>query len=129
MSGQLLLPDHLDHWQHRAVRETGGNQTMLGCFVLAILGWQSGRKPPRFGKIARVDKDGQLWSNLQTADGQVLMNHHLGPVKQVIDEFRGLADHMKLADEERVQMFSELRKWIAIDERANDHNGERVPLK
>ena len=37
----LILPAHLaDRWQQRAVRETGGNQTQLGLYVLAILGWQ-----------------------------------------------------------------------------------------
>lgn len=126
MNSGLVVPEHLDRWQHRAVRETGGNQTLLGCFVLAILGWQHGRKPPRFGKIARIDEAGVAWSNMQNASGQVFTNHCLGPLQDINDNFRGLADHLKLNDTERREMFAELRKWFAIDERANDLKGERI---
>lgn len=105
-------------WQHRAVERTGGNQTLLGCFVLAILGFQHGRKPPRFGRIARIDKDGNVYSNLQTKDGIIIRNQTLGPVQNIVDSFRTLADELDLTDAERQEMFGELRKWFAIDERA-----------
>lgn len=111
-------------WQYRAVKLTGGNQAMLGCFVLAILGWQHGRKPPRFGKVATITKEGLIKTNLQTKDGLILRNHILGPVQIVIDNFRGLADELKLDDNERKQMFDELRKWFFKDERV-----ESAPLK
>lgn len=114
----LILPAPRESWQRRAVEKTGGNQELLGCFVLAVLGWQHGRKPPRFGKVARVDKDGILHSNMQNKDGKVFLNHPLGPIKTVIDNFRGLADELKLNDNEREQMFSELRKWVFKDDRA-----------
>lgn len=118
-------PLDYDRWQHRAVRLTGGNQTLLGCFVLAVLGWQSGRKPPRFGKIARIARDGMVFSNMQDADGRMYRSHCLGPVQTVTDNFRSLADELKLQDWERREMFEELRKWFAIDERANQTAHER----
>ena len=121
----LILPPDYDRWQHRAVRETGGNTTLMGCFVLAILGWQHGRHPPRFGKIARISADGMIFSNMQDSSGRMYRSHCLGPVKTVIDNFRGLADHLKLNDKERSEMFEELRKWFAIDERANQSKEER----
>lgn len=122
--GNIITP-FSEHWKHRAVRETGGNSTMMGCFVLAILGWQHGRKPPRFGSRAVINKDGVVISNMQDKDGVKHLNHALGPVQDIIDSFRGLADHLKLDDAERVEMFSELKKWFAHDERANQSNEER----
>lgn len=116
----LILPASavLDRWQHRAVRETGGNTTLMGCYVLAVLGWQHGRKPPRFGKTARIDKDGVVWSNMQTKEHNIYPDHCLGPLRDIVDSFRGLADHLKLNDDERVAMFDELKKWFVKDERA-----------
>ena len=107
-----------ENWQYRAVERTGGNQTLMGCFMLAILGWQHGRKPPRFGKIAKILADGTVVSNMQNADGKVFPNHVLGPIQTIVDNFRGLADNLKLNDADRIEMFSELRKWFAIDLRA-----------
>lgn len=115
--GGLILPAE-EHWQHRAVKETGGNTTLMGCYVLAILGWQHGRKPPRFGSTARIDKNGQVWSHMQSKDYAMHPDHCLGPLQDIIDSFRGLADHLKLTDEERIAMFTELKKWFAKDERA-----------
>jgi hypothetical protein len=107
------------------VRETGGNQTLMGCFVLAICGWQHGRHPPRFGSNAIIDENGMLFSNMQNAEGAMFANHCLGDVKTVVDSFKGLADHLKLDDKERIEMFDELRKWIKLDKRANQTNEER----
>lgn len=110
------------YWQHRAVALTGGNSTLMGCFVLAILGWQHGRHPPRFGRVARIDKEGIAYSNMQDKNGGMHRDFPLGNVQTVIDNFKGLADELKLNDEERKQMFGELRKWFFIDERARSDN-------
>lgn len=115
----ILMEAPKDSWQRRAVEKTGGNQTLMGCFVLAILGWQHGRHPPRFGRVATITKEGWVKTNMQAKDGTIHPNHNLGPVKVVIDNFRGLADELKLNDDEREQMFSELRKWFYRDERAH----------
>lgn len=124
VDGKLVLPDR-EHWQHRAVRETGGNTTLMGCFLLAILGWQHGRHPPRFGSKAVINKEGILFSNMQDKNGVMHRNHCLGPMQAVTDSFRGLADHLRFTDQERKEMFDELRKWIAHDERANQTIQER----
>lgn len=109
-------------WQRRAVVRTGGNTTLMGCFVLAILGWQSGRKPPRFGRVGRIDKQGMAFSNMQSSDGMIYPNFLLGPIKTIVDNFKGLAEDLKLNDDEVKEMFSELRKWFLVDERAKSEN-------
>lgn len=113
-----------DSWQRRAVEKTGGNQTLMGCFVLAILGWQHGRKPPRFGRVARITKDGLVVTHMQDKEWNIHRNHVLGPVETVVDNFRGLADELKLNDIDRLHMFEELRKWFLKDDRV-----ESAPLK
>ena len=111
-------------WQARAVEATGGNTSRLGCLVLAILGWQHGRKPPRFGSTAVILKDGTVMSNFQNKAGNMFANQAICTVQEMVDSFRGLADHLKLNDIDRLAMFEELRKWIREDKRA-----EPAPLK
>jgi hypothetical protein len=122
-----ILPDsaYRDSWKVRAVRETGGNKTLMGCFVLAILNLQHGVKPPRFGSRAVINAEGLVFSNMQAADGTKHPNHCLGPVQVITDNFRGLADHLELSDKDRVAMFAELKKWFVHDARANQSNEER----
>lgn len=122
--GGIVLPAK-ERWQHRAVKETGGNSTLMGCFVLAILGWQHGRKPPRFGSRAVINAEGMVFSNAQNADGKMFKNECLGRLQDLTDSFRGLADRLKLNDLEREEMFGELRKWFVHDARANQTNSER----
>ena len=124
--GNLIVPNgYGEAWQHRAVRETGGNQTKLGCYVLAVLNWQHGRHPPRFGSKARINADGYLVTNVQEADRRIHRDMVVDTVQEVTDSFRGLADRLKLSDAEREALFAELRKWIAHDDRANQTAEER----
>lgn len=123
----IILPDGYrdKHWKTRAIHATDGNKSLLGCFVLAVLGMQHGVRPPRFGSTANIDKDGLLYSHMQAADGQIFQNHCLGPVEDVRDNFRRLADHLKLSDSERVELLGELKKWIRHDARADRTVKER----
>jgi len=115
----LFITAPQESWQYRAVEKTGGNQSELGCYILATLGWQHGRKPPRFGSTAWIDKDGIVHSHVQTKEGQVYLNQAMRSIQEITDNFRGLADELKLNDDDREAMFTELRKWIAKDERAH----------
>lgn len=121
----LIVPEKYEAWQHRAVKMTGGNTTNMGCFVLAILGWQHGRKPPRFGSKAAIDAEGMVFSNCQDKDGKMYKSECLGHLSHITDSFKGLADKLKLNDLERIEMFDELRKWFVHDERANESKKER----
>lgn len=124
----IIRPD-FQTWRSRAVLATDANKTLLGCFVLAILGWQHTFKPPRFGSRAVIDKDGIVISHMQNQYGEIHRNQRIGPVQDIIDNFRGLADHLKLSDVDRDEMFGELRKWFLHDARANSTNQERGLLQ
>lgn len=125
----IVLPDYAgqDHWKIRAVRAThqkGNTELHMVCLLLAVLGWQASFKP-RYGRVARIDKDGLVFSNCVDGYGVHHNKTCLGPVQQITDSFRGLADHLKLDDKERVEMFEELKKWFVHDARADETNEQR----
>ena len=124
VNGKLWMPNE-ERWQHRAVKETGGNQSQIGCIVLAILGWQSGRKPPRFGSIAIINHQGFVITNFQKRDGTILQAHAIGTVDDIVGGLRKLCDALKFNDLDREEVFAEFRKWIAHDYRADERPEER----
>jgi len=105
-------------WQYRAVAATRGNQTMLGCILLAVIG-RNAKNPPWFEPGAEIDADGFLLANFV---GKDRVDHHqlipVATVKDLVDEFRRLADAIKLDDADRIAMFAALRAWIVKDHRA-----------
>lgn len=107
-------------WQYRAVLATRGNQTQLGCLVLAVIGKEP-KGPPKYGHTATIkDIDGAaiITADLMNNRGVSYADVVVGTVQQVAGEFNRLADTIKATDEERLDMFNELRKWISVDERA-----------
>lgn len=107
-----------DTWKYRVVEATRGNQTALGCIIIAILGKQPAN-PPRLGtKGATIRKDGFVYCTHQLKTGEIVPNGAVCSVRDLIDNLRGLADHLKLSDAERLELMSETRKWIVRDERA-----------
>ncbi len=116
-----LLPimgpkEEKETWAYKAVLALRGNQTIAGCILLSVLG-KTPKHPPRIYTTASIDYDGRVWVGMQRLNYEKGMVC-LGLVGDVRDEFRRLADHLKLNDGERQDMFDELRKWHAIDLRA-----------
>lgn len=118
-------------WQYKAIVATRGNQTMLGCIFLQLIG-KSSKHPPQIVGTASVDEEGLCWTvlrkqhGLEIAEGVVC----LGLISEIRDEFRRLADHLKLDDAERTELFVELRNWVSVDLRANHaemaHSGQTL---
>jgi hypothetical protein len=101
----------------RAVVATRGNQTLLGCILLAVLG-KAASNPPRFGSGAVIRLDGTVTAHFQGRNGAWTEGAHIANIIEVRDGFRRLADALDLGDEDRGDMFTELAKWITHDERA-----------
>lgn len=117
----LTRQQEQNSWPYKAVLATRGNQTLMGCVVLAVIGRQP-KHPPYIASAATVDQDGLVWVQMaRIKDGGQISLACIGNIIDVRDDFRRLADHLKLDDGERIDMFEELRKWVAIDMRA-DHN-------
>lgn len=104
-------------WQYKAVVACRGNQTLIGTILLTLID-RPAKNPPQVLTTATVDEHGLLWAGLRTRRGQEGVAL-LGSVQDIRDEFRRLADYLKLDDAERIELFEELRKWVAVDLRAN----------
>jgi|CXWL01.1.fsa_nt_gi hypothetical protein len=105
-------------WQYKAVEATRGNQSRLGCILLAVLG-RPAKHPPQFGSSATITSDGFVMADFVGRDGRGHMGARVCGADELRDNFRGLADHLKLDDANREAMFKAVRQWIAVDYRAN----------
>lgn len=104
-------------WQYRAIEATQGPRSMLGAILLAVLGKQR-RTVPQFRGQATITSNGFVLCDYLDKSGQIRFGAFLCDVADLTRNFRGLADHLRLTDAERVEMFDALRNWIAKDYRA-----------
>jgi predicted amidohydrolase len=107
-----------DTWADRALRETAqGRPTVLHYVLRAMLNRQL-PKPPGFGPSCVISPDGYVLTNAINADGSLTVGFDLGHIIKLRDQFRALADVLKLEDAERRDLFRELRQWVKVDYRA-----------
>lgn len=111
-------------WQLDVINATAGNQTRLGAIFLAALG----KRPPSgrqmFSRSAVITKSGKVVANYCDKNGVVHRAQVVCTVQELRDNFRGLADHLKLSDKDREELFSIVRGWIS-----HDHSGLGVDFK
>lgn len=110
-------------WAHRAMEHTRGTP-LLVMLVSMIDKWKPYHAhfiPTRPRELApAIDAKGVAWVTM-------VHNGHahrtaLGPVTEVRDVFRRLADDMKLDDADRTAMFDALRAWFQRDDRAKSED-------
>lgn len=109
-----------EKWELKALKATHnqstGEQTMLGCILRAVLGKQRGGLPA-FGETAYITEDGKVISDMKGRDGVLSRNVFICTSKDLEKEFRRLADHLKLDDDDRKDMFKRVVQWISKDHR------------
>jgi hypothetical protein len=105
------------HWLYRAVERTHGNQTLLGCLVLAVMNKNAKNPPWLAPKGMVIWPDGACVTMIIRQRGDAELPLQLGHISQVVDNWRQLADEINATDAERVQMFDELRKHVLKDMR------------
>lgn len=106
-------------WQYRAIEATKGNQSKLGTLLLAILGHPA-KNPPWFGSSATINAGGLVVASFTGKDRQLHYPFVVCEVSELTNNFAGLADHLKLNDEERIELFRRVREWVARDLRLGD---------
>jgi hypothetical protein len=105
-----------DSWQWKAIEATQAHTSQLGAILLAAL--DMGRnKLPRFGRKAIITAEGAVVAPFITRASEFHAHAFVCSVADLIRNFRGLADHLKLSDTERTEMFTTVRRWCATDYR------------
>lgn len=99
----------------RVVEKTAGNQTKLGAIFLACI--RKSRARNAFGDTAVIDMAGNVFSSFTRRDGTHYPAIVVCHVSELQDNFSGLADFLKLSDEDRIALFERVRSWIAYDAR------------
>lgn len=101
-------------WKWRVVAASLGTTT--GSIVQAMLARQPGRGPA-LGMTCDILLDGTVITTVRR-EGQWGPPEPIGTIAAVRDNMRLLADHCKLSDADREELFVELRKWVRVDYRA-----------
>lgn len=115
----LTLGDRPDDWRVKAILATKGNQSRLGCILIAVLGKSHRIKNgSRFDTSASITSDGFVMCGFRQASGHYHPGAFVGSVRDLVDNFRGLADHLKLSDKDRIELFDKVKAWITVDYRA-----------
>ncbi len=73
---------------------------------------------PLLTGTAKVMPAGQIVCDMHKTPSTVLRNVLLYDSQdELIDEFRGMADKMKLNDQDRIDMFAAVQRWVSQDRR------------
>jgi hypothetical protein len=107
-------------WQYRAVARIGANLHVGGQALIAALGppWYRHDRVPRFLKGPTIKPDGKMVAPYIGLDLVYRPEFYFSPSPTHFqNDFRQLADDLKLTDKERLEMFDKLSTWIFKDER------------
>lgn len=73
---------------------------------------------PFYCTAAKVDKSGAVVADCVTKDGQIVKDAVVFQSEgEMQDNFRRLADHLKLNDSDRVELFKCVQRWVVADRR------------
>jgi hypothetical protein len=112
MSADVLDPER--SWPERVFLASAAADPM-GPIVRAVLG-ANPKNGAALGIEATIRKDGIVVAPLRDHSGVKLTDEHpLGDIMEMRDEFRRLADHCKLSDEDRLALFDMFKKWCGKD--------------
>ena len=118
--------DRENTWQVRVL--LASFPTSFGPVVRAVLG-RNTKTGVALALKATIGVDAVVRADmrkpLQRGGYGIIRMQPIGHVRAVRDEFRRLADHCKLSDNERRAMFDDVKKWAGRDERAI--NGVDIP--
>jgi len=85
-------------------------------------------KPPFLCTAGRVDKTGAIVADLVEKYGKITKNYQLYRNEiELRDDFRRLADQLKLNDADRVELFGAVKRWVVADRRLDPAMDPRDP--
>ena len=133
--------DLSETWQARTLREARGKQFAVLLSVLAhnfdeampvllriVFPGFTSIRAPFLTTAARVGKSGQITADMVTINGQILKQAVLYSNEvELRDDFRRLADDLKLSDRDRCELFTAVKNWVVADTRLDPTMDPRDP--
>jgi hypothetical protein len=128
-------------WQVRAIGEAKGQTWMVLLSVLAhtydhamlimmpfVYPDFDGSIPaPHLTTCAKIDKTGAIVADVVDRSG-VIKETMIYPTEFALrDDFRRLADHLKLNDADRTELFKCVQRWVVADRRLDPNFDRRDP--
>lgn len=84
--------------------------------------------PPFLCTAGKVDKSGAVVADLVGKPGSIIRNYALYRDEIALrDDFRRLADELKLSDADRVELFGAVKRWVVADRRLDPNMDPRDP--
>lgn len=108
-----------ENWVFRAIEATQG--TKLGAIFLAMIEKQR-RTRPQFRGKATITSDGFVMCDFIDRHNVLHLGALVCTVEELVANLRGLAEHLRLNDDEAQAMFQKAREWIAVDYRMGNDN-------
>src|SRR4051812_33874904 len=103
-------------WRLKLIEATRGNQSLLGCIVLAAIG-KTPKNPPYFTGSATITGAGDVLCDFVERDRTYRVAAKIGDDDDLARNILGLVIHCGLTDEERVEFLARVNRWIARDHR------------
>lgn len=120
---ETLVDRAMQGWQARALVFTQGQKSQLGAILLAVTKNEPSRGP-KFGPHAYILENGLIVTNMIDRNNIAHACVSVCTVGQYIHAFHGMADKLKLTDDERAAMFRLAREWIRDDYRVTKNWGK-----
>ncbi len=99
------------NWQDKAIAATSGTQ--LGAIIACAFGREI--PAPHFNGKASITSDGFVMCDFTRYNGEYHMGALVGSASDLVRNMRGLAEHLKLRNDERTELFKAVRNWISLD--------------
>lgn len=118
-----------DTWQARSLAAAEGKTAAVLLSVLAhnyedslmlicrAIGLSTFLPTPFLVSIGKVNHDGSVIAKVQQKDGEIEWWSLYPSELALRDDFRRLADRLKLSDADRVELFDAVKRWLPADRR------------
>lgn len=84
--------------------------------------------PPFLCSAGKVDKSGAVVADLVEKYGSITKNYRLYRDEIALrDDFRRLADELKLPDADRIELFAAVQRWVVADRRIDPNMDPKDP--
>jgi hypothetical protein len=84
--------------------------------------------PPFLCSAGKVDKSGAVVADLVERAGVITRNYRLYRDEIALrDDFRRLADELKLKDADRIELFAAVQRWVVADRRLDPSMDPKDP--